>query len=372
MIPSPDLSTLPETARQLLSAGTDARLRTMAARGIMLGLRPDQVVTVLTLLARDADPAIAALADQTLTTLPGPLLHGALAANLQPFVIDALVLRYGHESETLAQLLVMPACDWETACLVATSGNERATEIVATNQERLLAHPELIAALYMNRATRMSTCDRIVELAARHGIRVDGIPAWQEAARAVENELIAEPSDEALPEDLAFYEQQALADGLSGGAGDDTFFEDGDGTEQITDKFKPLYQRIAEMSVSQKVRRAILGTKEERMMLIREQNKIVATAAARSPLLKESEVAQVARNRGISEEVLRIIAGTSEWLKSYQIKINLVQNAKTPITIAVSLVPLLREADLKRLTTDKNVSSAVQMAAKRHLERRKH
>jgi hypothetical protein len=74
--------------------------------------------------------------------------------------------------------------------------------------------------------------------------------------------------------------------------------------------------------------------------------------------------------RGVSEEVLRIIGMTPEWLKSYQVKHNLVQNAKTPIPIAMRLITHLREADLKRLQRDKNVSAAIQMAAKRHLQRK--
>src|SRR5690606_38324958 len=118
-------------------------------------------------------------------------------------------------------------------------------------------------------------------------------------------------------------------------------------------------------------RRAMLGTKEERLMLVRENNKIVSAAAARSPLLQESEVVQITRNRGVNEDVLRIIATTPEWLKSYQVKMNLVENAKTPIAIASRLVVQPREADLRKLAKSKNVSSAVQMAARRHLERRR-
>ncbi len=371
MIALPDVATLPEPAKQILADGAPPRLREMAARGIVLGLRPEAVVTVVAMLAARTGDPVAAVAEATLSALPGPLLQGALGATLDGFVVDALARRYARAHETLAKLLLMPTCAVETALHFAASGDERATELVATNQERLLAHPELIAALYMNKATRMSTCDRIVELAARNDVAVQGIPAWQEAKRAIEDELIAEPSEEALPDDVAFYEQQELAEGLTEEAGEDAFFEDGEGKEQVDDKFKPLYQRIAEMSVSQKVRRAMLGSKEERMMLIREQNKVVAAAAARSPLLKESEVAQIARNRGISEEVLRIIAGTNEWLKSYTVKHNLVLNSKTPIAISISLIHHLRESDLKRLSGDKNVSAAVQMAAKRHLQRKK-
>ena len=41
------------------------------------------------------------------------------------------------------------------------------------------------------------------------------------------------------------------------------------------------------------------------MLLVRDSNRMVQVAAARSPLLNESEVALISRNRNISEEVLR-------------------------------------------------------------------
>ena len=49
----------------------------------------------------------------------------------------------------------------------------REYEFVATNEQRLLENPRIIELLYMNKNTRMSTADRIVELAARNGLAVD-------------------------------------------------------------------------------------------------------------------------------------------------------------------------------------------------------
>lgn len=107
------------------------------------------------------------------------------------------------------------------------------------------------------------------------------------------------------------------------------------------------------------------------MLLIRDNNRIVATAAVRSPLMQESEAAIVARNRNVPEEVLRVIGSTSEFLKSYTVKKNLVENPKTPVMISSRLVGHLREADLKQLAKSKNITGPVQDAARRHLERRK-
>jgi hypothetical protein len=232
--------------------------------------------------------------------------------------------------------------------------------------------PRVIELLYMNKATRMSTADRIVDLARRNGLELLGIPAFREAAQALEGELILDASSEPTPDDILFAETAALAAQLAAEViEEDTHDEDHQGKEVVKPKFAPLYKRIADMSISQKVRRALLGSKEERLLLVRERNRLVASAVARSPMLQEDEVNLITRNRNISEEVLRIISSDAEWMKSYQIKKNLVENPKTPLGTATRLITLLREADIRMLAKSKNVTAAIQEAARRHLDRRK-
>jgi hypothetical protein len=367
-----DIASLPVPAQRIVGAEAQPRMKQMAAKGIVPGLRPDALVAVIALLTQDSDRAIADEATATLGKLPPPVMQGALGADLHPWVIDVFSRAHAGDRDVLARLLAMPRVSLDTVEDLAKTGTEPVTELIATNEERLLANPKIIAALYLNKATRMSTADRIVELATRNGVEVQGIPAWREVSTAIKGELIVEATEEALPDDQLFYEQDALATELSDEAAEDAFYEDDEGKEKVQDRYKPLAQRLAEMSVSQRVRRAMLGTKEERMILVREQNKVISAAAARSPLLKEGEVAQIARNRNVTDEVLRIIGTTPEWLKSYQVKRNLVENSKTPLAIAAALIPQLREADLRKLAGDRNVSSAIQMAARRHLQRRRH
>src|SRR5262245_18403327 len=103
------------------------------------------------------------------------------------------------------------------------------------------------------------------------------------------------------------------------------------------------------MAVTEKIRAATLGSREERMLLVRDTNRIVASAAVRSPYMQAAEAALIARNRNMSDEVLRIIGTTPEFMKSYAIKKSLVENPKTPLMIGQRLVQHLREADLKSL-----------------------
>ena len=57
--------------------------------------------------------------------------------------------------------------------------------------------------------------------------------------------------------------------------------------------------------------------------------------------------------------MLRIIAMDREWTRSHQIKLNLVQNPRTPFAFAAKLITHLREHELKALAKSKNVTGAV-------------
>ena len=140
--------------------------------------------------------------------------------------------------------------------------------------------------------------------------------------------------------------------------------------EQVKDKFLPLYAQIAQMNVTQKIRRAQLGTAAERMLLVRDTNRLVAEAAVKSPLLREHDAARIAASRAVLPDVLRVIAMNKEFTRNYQVKLNLVTNPRTPQTFSLRMVPHLRDADLRHLAKSKDVPSVIQTAVRQHLFRK--
>lgn len=366
------LETLGPAAQRVLAPGAPSRMLELAAKGVIPGARPAELATVLVVLSSHEQAEIAQLAAATLGTLPPPVLAGVLgASDLPAMVIDALAAAYGTRVDVLEKLLPMPSITWETLESVTQRATEPVAELVATNEARLLSHPRLIELLYLNKHTRMSTADRLVELAVRAQLELHGIPTWEQVKAAIAGELIPEASAEPSPDDLLFRQVDALASAVELGEEEEAFHEDEVGEERPKDKVLPLFQAVLEMSVSQKVRRASLGSKAERAMLVRDRNKIVASAVAHSPMLQLGEVESFTKSRNISDEVLRIIAKSPQWAKSYSVKRNLVENPKTPANIAIPMVTQLREADLKSLAKSKNVPTMIQDAARRHLSRRK-
>lgn len=372
MEPPVDLDAIAPAARKILDPSAPAPMRQLAAKGVAPGLKPGDALTVIALLSESADTTIAAIARATLAKLPTPVLNGALASDLPAGVLALIAPQYARNVEVMERLLAHPRVPPSAVAEVAALASEAVAELVATNEQRLLAHPAIIEKLYMNKATRMSTADRVLELAVRNRVELRGIPAYKEAAAAIGQELIVEPSEEPTPDDVLFKDTDTAASQapVDPSVEDTHRIDTETGDEVVEERFLPLHARLARMTVSQKIRRAMLGSAAERLLLVRDSNRLVAQASVKSPSIQENEVVRISASRNVSEDVLRTIALDREWTRSHQIKLNLTQNPRTPFAFAAKLIPHLREHELKALARSKNVTGAVAQAAAQWLSRR--
>jgi hypothetical protein len=345
-------------------------MRQMAARGILPGAKPADTLTVVAILAEQQDEAIASLAKQTFAKFPRPVLEAALGQPLSAIALHRLALTFADDESIVERILRQAELERTAVEALAERASERVGELIATNEVLMLRFPSAIERLYLNKAVRMSTADRLIELAVRNGLEL-GIPAFKEAAQAIREELIVEPTEERSFDDELFLETEVVAQNtIVEGATEDTHEVDDEGEEKLRDKFLPLHARIAQMTITQKIRRATLGTSAERLLLVRDSNRLVASAAAKSPMLKENEACVISSSRNVSDEVLRIVANNREFTRNYQIKLNLVSNPRTPFTFVARIIPHLREADLKAISRSKNVTGAVATAVKQQLGRK--
>ena len=126
-------------------------------------------------------------------------------------------------------------------------------------------------------------------------------------------------------------------------------------------------QKIAAMSPAQRLALAMKGSREERAILVRDPNRIVAVAVLSSPKTTETEIEGIAKMANVSHEILRIIGHTRAWLKNYAIVSALTKNAKTPVAVSLNLLSRLLEKDVKMLATDRNIPEVLRLAARRRL-----
>ena len=130
------------------------------------------------------------------------------------------------------------------------------------------------------------------------------------------------------------------------------------------EKARSLYQKVQTMSVPEKIQLAMKGDKEARTLLIRDSNILVASSVLKSPKITESEVQQIAQSKSIDLELLKMIARSKEWLSKYKIKVALVNNPKTPLHISLTLLRTLKEKDIRLLSKNKNIPTALLNNAK--------
>jgi hypothetical protein len=128
---------------------------------------------------------------------------------------------------------------------------------------------------------------------------------------------------------------------------------------------------LANMSILDRMKLAMKGTREQRQTLIRDPNRMVAAAVLSSPKLTESEIETFARMANVSEEVLRTIGMNRTWTKNYGVISALARNPKTPPGISLNLVGRLNERDIKGITVDRNVPEALRLAARKFLSKGK-
>jgi hypothetical protein len=121
------------------------------------------------------------------------------------------------------------------------------------------------------------------------------------------------------------------------------------------------------MTVGERIKRAMLGTREERYILIRDVNRIVAAAVLSSPKVSETDIEVFARMGNVSEDVLRTIGNSRAWMKRYAVVSSLALNPKTPIAVSLGLVGRLVDRDLKAIARDRNIQEPLRAAAHRLL-----
>ncbi len=123
-------------------------------------------------------------------------------------------------------------------------------------------------------------------------------------------------------------------------------------------RLSPL-QKIAHMSVGERVQLAMKGSKDERFILIRDGSKVVSQAVLESPKVGDQEIEAFASMKNVQESVLRIIAGKRKFMKNYAVIRALVNNPRTPLDLSLALIKNLLVNDLKNLSMNKSVPDTV-------------
>jgi hypothetical protein len=298
-------------------------------------------------------------------------------------IATALVGRDGP----LEKLVLARGTPDSVVALVAATASEKIAEIIANDQERLLRSHAVVGGLRTNPQLLRSSLDRVFDFLVRAGVIYDDFSESSEAlARLSSTDFEQAVAKVELPPEVAMLletgpaaaapasvtaAEAAPADQV-GETTPDAIAEvlDANIPQEEKEKRVPIMKLVAGLNIAQKVALAIRGNKEARSMLVRDSNRMVAVAAIRSPRITESEVKSVATSRTVHDDVIRIIANSRELSRSYSVKLALASNPKTPLPMAMKLLPLLRESDIKVMAKSKSISAAIAAQARRMVQTR--
>jgi hypothetical protein len=133
----------------------------------------------------------------------------------------------------------------------------------------------------------------------------------------------------------------------------------------LPDRRDSALLKISKLDIRGRISLAMRGNKEDRSILIRDSTKLVAIAVLESPKITDGEVEKFALQKNVLESVLRAIPMKRRFAKNYNITRNLVQNPRTPMDLALSLMKNLLARDLKNLSGNKEVADTIRKVAMR-------
>lgn len=286
-------------------------------------LAPEDRVELLAVLASDADPTISDRAQNALLTQP---LESFLAASARSDA-DARFFTYctdnlGEKPGVADALAKSAACPTAHVARLANYLTAAGIQSLLDNMERFTSDPQLIIAV--------GTCP---------------------GANAEQREL--------------------LTDMKKGAVASAEIAEAAAEVEPDPVKRETLMQKVTHMNVVQRLTLALKGGKSERMLLIKDPNKLVQRCVLQSPRLTDSEVEAFSSMTNLTGEILRAIAMTRLFMKNYSIVRNLVNNPKTPLDVSLHLFPRLTATDLVKLTANKNVPETLRTSALKLHKKRK-
>ena len=334
-------------------------LRLFAAQGLLPVSREDLIRVVL-ILAADGDAEIAEAARVTLATFTSENLIQVLhLPDVEPIEID-LLCRCAQGEEVWIAAVQHAKTANETLRWLARQAPTRVQDVIITNQVRVLACLELIEDLRANPQVSQDVLRRAREFEEEF---LEKAIVWA-AAEGAALEVPVGPSIEEVLSELT-----ALGMRLPGGEVEPQRATEPDAA--APPELHDAFARIALMNTAQRVMQALKGTREERLILVRDRSPLVVRAVMLSPKLNEMEIEQIAGMRSTSEEALRLIGSKGRWLRRYPVLRSLAFNPKTPAGIALQLIRRLSQRDLMLMSRDRNVTETVRKVARDILEHRR-
>ena len=346
----------------LIETGAYPREVVMTVARGFLPLPQEDLIAVLSYLIISNDQEISEVAKGSLSDIPSRNVH-AFAANeaANPKHLE-LLMRATRDNAVLELLIRNRAVSDEAVVELAKVAEAGVQEVIVINQARILRAREILDALLANPNLSADARRRVLETREEFfdkRARAEKVLQEIAALGSIEGE---EPIADVPLDGIAdLLEKAELEDGQA----DPSALPPPPNVEAGEEREQAIWVRVLTMSVAQKVQLAFRGDRTIRLLLVRDRNRLVCSAAIRNPRMTETEAEAIAGMRNVAEEVLRLIGVRRDWVSKYNISLALCKNPKAPIGIVLPLINRLTLRDLKGLKDDKGVPEVVRATARK-------
>ena len=337
-----------------------------AARGA-LSLPPVEMVEILVYLSghhlfgEQARLALAGFDETAMKEVasdpmtPGPVLeYLASPGNVRPGLLP-LLLRNSSLPEQCLLDLARSKSKEIFAALLASERVQRDRSVL----DALLANHELdnrLQAQVMNALARFGS-DAGAVLSAESGANEDILAIDDDVT-----EYLTSHAEEIAAEEAKGFELTDLSEDEKKELHAQAAVVTKEKEKSEKSRMSPL-QRIAKMTVGERVQLGMKGTREDRYILIRDGSKVVSSAVLESPKLTDQEIETFAGMKNVQESVLRGIAGKRKFMKLYPVMRTLTANPRCPLDVALPIMKNLLVQDLRNLSMNKNVPDTLRKVA---------
>jgi hypothetical protein len=347
----------PRDLVSLLRTGDAPReLRQFAARGL-LPLDADDQMRALLAVANDPEADTAAAARERLAATPHEEYSRFLAQGAPSGMELDVVARSIEDHFVLEQIIRHKSVADETLVMLAQTVSGAPQDALIVNQARLLKHPAIIDALFANPNL---TADGRRRLSETREEFFDKEERRKEAERLRKEQEAAAP---VAPLELTAEEQAEVDKAREEEDGGEASLSDEEFKQLLTQG--AIHRKIGTMTVSEKIKLAYSGGKEERRILIGDANKLVGAAVLKSRGLTMNEVESICQMRHLADEIYRLVVGRREWVRKQSIVLALVKNPKVPIALTLPLIKNVPLRDLRLISRDPNLAEGLRISARK-------
>jgi hypothetical protein len=127
------------------------------------------------------------------------------------------------------------------------------------------------------------------------------------------------------------------------------------------------WDRMRGLSQMEKILLAVKADRTERALLLQDTDPRVLLSLLRNPRLTVDEVVRVTKSPHLTFQVAEVIAKTTQWMASLDVRLGLVNNPKTPVAFALRILPTLPDQEVRAIARG-GTSMQLKQAALRKLQ----